>query len=386
MATKTKTPKKTKAVKKVNDTKIVTSPPEDQDVSIQQRILNKIKKSLAESKKVKTENGRIILSAEQEKKLNEVYLPKWQKISVCTDETNLEEAKRGAILCYRALGLKEPTEFYLVNNPREGLIKAKEIMKKYNPTQEFTNSELFFSQSYAYSDSAWLVFYDFFKHETDVDVSDTEGLIVLAQNSGWWIGMEGEGDEPSICIFQHRPKTLAVRFPRNPNDRAVLHNENGPAVSFRVKEGEEPWDVYKINDIEVDKSIIDRTFTAADIDKQNNAEIKRLMVERFGNGDLSGPARYIKESKMTPIASDDWGSIFRKDQGQDEPIWVIKLINSTPEPDGTYKDYWMTFDPNAYNGMAAKVPQAAVASMWRDQTDKSLIFQDYRDYHPFAES
>ena len=353
---------------------------------IADRIFEKVQASINNSKTIKIKDGRVELTKEQEDKINNVYIPKWRAIATNTNPTNFEEAKRGATLCYRALGLKEPTEFYLVNNPREAIEKAQEIVARYMPGTKLTNEELFHTQSYAFSDASWLVFYDFFKRETDIDVSDTEGLMVLAENCGWWIGTVGETeDEPSICIFEHRPSVINVNFPQNVTQHSFLHSETGPALAFRIKEGDKPIELYRINDVEVTKKVVDRTYTAQDIDNEPNAEVKRIMVERFGNDEMSGPARYIKESNMTPIATDEWGSIYRKDQGEDEPIWVVKLINSTMEPDGTFKEYWETFDPTCYGGLAAKIPHAAVASRFR-RRDLSLYFEKYTDYHPIAES
>ena len=48
-----------------------------------------------------------------------------------------------------------------------------------------------------------------------------------------------------------------------------------------------------------------------------------------------------------------------------EPIVYLEMLNSTPEPDGTYKRYLERIDPNAYGGMAGRSCHAAMASRWR---------------------
>jgi hypothetical protein len=64
---------------------------------------------------------------------------------------------------------------------------------------------------------------------------------------------------------------------------------------------------------------------------------------------------------------------------EDEPLTIVKVKNSTPESDGSFKDYFIRVDPRAYRGKASKVAQAAVASTWRDE-DGELFFENYEDY------
>jgi hypothetical protein len=44
---------------------------------------------------------------------------------------------------------------------------------------------------------------------------------------------------------------------------------------------------------------------------------------------------------------------------------MVKVVNSTQEPDGTFKDYFIRVDPNAYGGL--KTARQAIASTWRDE-------------------
>ena len=69
----------------------------------------------------------------------------------------------------------------------------------------------------------------------------------------------------------------------------------------------------------------------------------------------------------------------------DEPIVMVDLLNSTPEPDGTTKRYQLRVDPNAYNGKASNDCHAAAASTWR-LADGSLAFKKFTDYAPAFES
>lgn len=67
----------------------------------------------------------------------------------------------------------------------------------------------------------------------------------------------------------------------------------------------------------------------ADIAAENNSESKRIMIERYGVD------RYVRESAMTPVQSDDWGTLY--DLGSHR---VVRLLNSTTEADGTAREYF----------------------------------------------
>jgi hypothetical protein len=67
----------------------------------------------------------------------------------------------------------------------------------------------------------------------------------------------------------------------------------------------------------------------ADITAEKNAESKRIMIERFGID------KYVRESGMLPISTDDWGTLY--DLGSHR---VVRLVNSTTETDGTARQYF----------------------------------------------
>jgi hypothetical protein len=64
------------------------------------------------------------------------------------------------------------------------------------------------------------------------------------------------------------------------------------------------------------------------------------MIDRFGQD------RFIIESKAEKIHEDSFGILYKKELKDDPvPLVVVKVINSTAEPDGTFKDYWLRVDP-----------------------------------------
>lgn len=76
-----------------------------------------------------------------------------------------------------------------------------------------------------------------------------------------------------------------------------------------------------------------------DIESERNAEIRRVKIERYGQ------SKYLLDSGARLLQTDDFGSLYRKDIEDDEPLVMVKVVNSTPETDGTFKDYFLRVDP-----------------------------------------
>jgi hypothetical protein len=123
------------------------------------------------------------------------------------------------------------------------------------------------------------------------------------------------------------------------------------------------------------------TITVKDISDEKNAEVRRIMIQRYKGGIV----QYMKDSKAKKGKSDKWGTIWVKERDNDFPLVVVEVINSTPEPDGSLKHYWIRVSSKEYNGDTMKYPQAAIASTWR-RKDGSLAFENWREYQPQLET
>ncbi len=167
-----------------------------------------------------------------------------------------------------------------------------------------------------------------------------------------------------------------------------LHCATGPAVAWP-----DGWGVYSIHGVRVPfkkRHIVEQPelITIADIETEANAELRRVMIDRYG------PARYVVDSGarvVHELAPDHRqiglrsARLLVKRVQDDEPIVYVDLLNSTPEPDGTTKRYMLRVDPNAYGGDAMRNAHAAVASTWRN-ADGSMTYARWEDYCPAAES
>ena len=114
------------------------------------------------------------------------------------------------------------------------------------------------------------------------------------------------------------------------------HSERGPAFKF-LGLREYFWHGVFI----ADSRVVDapETLSATEIESEKNAEVRRVMIERFGQ------ARFLLESGAKEIHRDDFGSLFLKEVPGDEPLVMVKVVNSTPEPDGQFKDYFLRVPP-----------------------------------------
>ena len=63
------------------------------------------------------------------------------------------------------------------------------------------------------------------------------------------------------------------------------------------------------------------------------------MIEKFG------AANYLQDSNAKLISQDKVGKLWRKEIPEDEPLVMVELLNSTAEPDGSYKTYFLRVPP-----------------------------------------
>ena len=187
----------------------------------------------------------------------------------------------------------------------------------------------------------------------------------------WW--------HENVLSISDRPSEL------HRDEQGRLHNALGPSIAYR-----DGWALHHFHGVAVPEYVIERPheIDVAKIDGEGNAEIRRVMLERFG------AERYMTECGATVVAElpDTHAMIglrgarlIKRDLPGDEPIVMVDCVNSSPEPDGSYRRYMLRVDPNAYGGKASRDVLAAMASTWRN-ADGSLLFKRPQDYKPSVET
>ena len=227
--------------------------------------------------------------------------------------------------------------------------------------------------------------FSFFREEPSLKLADNPYEETM-ESACWWYAHQDFVMVSERPMVIHR-ELINPSITRGPNSHR-LHCADGPAIAFQ-----DGWGVYAVHGVRIpfkQRHIVERpeTITVEEIETEHNAEIRRVMIDRYG------PARYVADSGAQivcelgtdhPIVGLRTARLLRKGVPGDEPIFYADLLNSTPEPDGTVKRYMLRIDPNAYDGEASRNLLAAAASTWRN-ADGSLHFADWRDYAPVFES
>lgn len=175
--------------------------------------------------------------------------------------------------------------------------------------------------------SGWAAYVSFFRHvaKLQIDYSKWQHYESACIHGGPMI-MHKE-----FCIVSDRPKTLLVDAQNRP------HCDDGPFCQWRDGSA-----LYAVHGVRVPSWIIEspHELTVGKIEAEQNAEVRRVMIERYGQ------AKFLQDAGATQVHADDFGTLYRKEIIGDEPLVMVKVVNSTPEPDGSFKDYFLRVPPN----------------------------------------
>jgi hypothetical protein len=119
--------------------------------------------------------------------------------------------------------------------------------------------------------------------------------------------------------------------------------------------------------LRVAQAVIEKpeSITIAQIDAEKNAEVRRVLTERFG------AARYLLESGATPKQKDVHGILYQKPLPDDETLVMVRVLNSTPEDDGHLSrdeaiELFGPDAPAAHDGMMLTLAQVPVSLRFKD--------------------
>lgn len=133
-----------------------------------------------------------------------------------------------------------------------------------------------------------------------------------------------------VAFVCEQPQVLSI------DTGGRLHNESGPAIKFADESTYYVW-----HGVNVESRIVEdpSSITLEEIESTTNTELRRVLIERFGQ------SRYLQESGAELVQEDEWGSLYRRQFQWDEPLVMVRVINSTAEPDGTFKEYFLRVPP-----------------------------------------
>ena len=276
------------------------------------------------------------LTPEQELEMI-AFREKWRKIGLSTGPANLRAIRPTIDKFYMTINKKPPiiwhcksplTAVVVINlwaNLWDNLWANLGDNLRDNSKIEFIPTSLWGSL-----DSNWISFY-LYPHEKLRPMHTDDQMIILnhwknlAENSFWWYPFE------NVCFVCDRPIFIGM------DDRWRMHNDSGPAVTFS-----DGWKIYAVHGVMVPEYVIERPqeITVSKIDAETNVEIRRVMIDQIG------AENYLFASGSKIYIEDDFGTLFRREVANDELIVIVEVKNSTPEQDGTYKNYYLRVPPD----------------------------------------
>lgn len=158
---------------------------------------------------------------------------------------------------------------------------------------------------------------------TPQDIDSLAVFSALSRHVGWI------SDYAGMCWVT--PRSLVARF----GDGGNLHCENGPALAY-----EGAWAVYAIRGARVPRYVVENPslITIDAIENTMNAELRRAMTAQYrGN--------YLRDCGADLMAQDPLGALYRKPRIGDNDIVFVRVINSTPDPDGSSREYFLRVPP-----------------------------------------
>ncbi|MFD4277786.1 hypothetical protein R2B67_03235 [Streptomyces cyaneofuscatus] len=150
------------------------------------------------------------------------------------------------------------------------------------------------------------------------------GLAEVARNAGWWWPYE------RAVVISERPEVL------HRDEAGRLDHGAGPALAYR-----DGFALYAWRGMPVPADFLAElaSLTPQRIREEENAELRRVMLEFYGYD------RYLTESGAEPVHRDETGILWRIALDGDEDVVMVEVVNSTPEPDGTHRTYWLRVPP-----------------------------------------
>jgi hypothetical protein len=135
-------------------------------------------------------------------------------------------------------------------------------------------------------------------------------------------------------------KPIALRYDASRR----FDNDGGPAVEWA-----DGFAIYAMRNVAIKpRFIIERdSLTAEDVDEERNTEVRRRLL------DLFGLERYLSQTNAEMVHTDECGELWRRIQVNDEALLMLKVRNSTPEPNGSIKDYVLRVPPTMTTARAA---------------------------------
>lgn len=160
-------------------------------------------------------------------------------------------------------------------------------------------------------------------NSTATDGIDAHCDTISRQCNRYWL-------HERFCIVSEHPQFIKL------DQHGQVHCDDGPAILWR-----DGLPQYFIHGISVTRQVVEQpqTIPASRILNERNLEVRRVMIQRYGE------SKFLVDSGAHLIHEDECGALYRQDLDGDEALQMVCVTNSTPEPDGTFKRYYLRVPP-----------------------------------------
>ncbi|ALO12130.1 hypothetical protein AQF52_6537 [Streptomyces venezuelae] len=151
------------------------------------------------------------------------------------------------------------------------------------------------------------------------------GLAAVAEHAGWWWPFA------NVAVVCERPVEL------HRDEAGRLDRGDGPALAYADGFALHAW---RGMPVAADFLAGLADLTPERIRAEENAELRRVMLEYYGYD------RYLAVSGARHEHRDETGVLWRVELADDEDVVMVEVVNSTPEPDGSHRTYWLRVPPS----------------------------------------
>jgi hypothetical protein len=275
------------------------------------------------------------LTPEQEAKLPE-YRDKWISIGLSTEPADRPRAEAAVKELYKLVGFPEP-EIQWRDDPLQGSRAAGEYVENYfkdKPKPQNYDDLVRSARRSWIGGSLWAgyaAWADFFNREVGIEIN--RAYLELVESVGYYFCLRG------LVVLTERPSKILR------DERGRLHNPTGKAIEYPSG-----WGIYAIHGVRVDEDIIlhPEQITAERVLKEPNVEIRRVMLDILGRPAFMAQ---LSAAGLVEVLDQDMDSLgfprrlIRIQLPDDETIVAVDVLNSTLEPDGTRKPYFIFPEP-----------------------------------------
>ena len=306
----------------------------------------------------------------------EAHADKWIAVGLRTGPADREKFERAVAECYRFAGLQPPKRVVWTTSPLAvafaGPIASHLLERRGDAVDGAVDGAVGVAVRDAVDDAVggavggavrggwyrhlggqfWVggwfwgpAFTSFFREVCELELSGDlwdrgRAYEATVESACWW------WPHRDFVIVSERPLVIHRELvdPARPRGWGShrLHCDDGPAIVWP-----DGWGVWAHHGVRVPQQVIEHpeTLTPEQIIGEPNAEVRRVMMERHGYD------RLLQEANAAVLHEDTDSQghprrLLRLDVPDDEPIVMVQVTNSSPEPDGSHRVYMLRVHPD----------------------------------------